>query len=348
MRDAGGGLVAQPPARGVQAQHEVDVLGDVHALVEPRSHGCAADEQGRARDVGDAGARDDQRRVRAEVERRAHGLVAAQPARDRRQRDDARRDEPDGRVRQARQQRLAASRARARRRSRGTPPAGCAAAASPALRAAAGPRGVGWRSTAAPARSATARTAAGSADPSSTTITRRPAALAPARRRFADPACTSAEAAAPATGRTGLRRERAFAAAANPAHVDLERGEEAGEAVGAVLHRDHHRDVRRRGHGVGGLGDRVRDPGVEQAAGERGRRRVGDGEPALDQPVGRGGRQVQHPRRRPAQQHRAVVEHAGAALQHDGRAVRDGGAVGPGAHPAHTRPPPPSGESPFR
>ena len=123
--------------------------------------------------------------------------------------------------------------------------------------------------------------------------------------------------------------------------VPAERGEEAGEAVGAVLHRDHHGHVRRRRHGVGGLGHRVRDPGVEQAAGERGGRRVGDGEPALDQPGGRGGRQVQHPRRRPAEQHRAVVEHAGAALQHDGRAVRDGGAVGPGAHPAHARPPRP-------
>ena len=54
MRDAGGGLVAQPPARGVQAQHEVDVLGDVHVLVEARSHGFAADEQGCAGDVGDA------------------------------------------------------------------------------------------------------------------------------------------------------------------------------------------------------------------------------------------------------------------------------------------------------
>ena len=37
-----------------QAQHEVDVLRDVHLFVEPRSDGFAADEQGRARDVGDS------------------------------------------------------------------------------------------------------------------------------------------------------------------------------------------------------------------------------------------------------------------------------------------------------
>ena len=122
-------------------------------------------------------------------------------------------------------------------------------------------------------------------------------------------------------------------AAAHPAHVDLERGQEAGEAVGAVLDRDHHRDLGRRRHSVGRLGDGVRDPGVEQAAGQRGGGRVGDGEPPADQPGGRGGRQVQHPRRRPAQQYRAVVEDAGAPFQSDRRPLHDSGAVGSSAHP---------------
>ena len=35
MGHAGGGLVAQPPARGVQAQDEVDVLRDVHPASNP-------------------------------------------------------------------------------------------------------------------------------------------------------------------------------------------------------------------------------------------------------------------------------------------------------------------------
>ena len=42
VRDVGRRLVAQPPALGVQPQHEVDVLGDVQRLVEPGADGVAA------------------------------------------------------------------------------------------------------------------------------------------------------------------------------------------------------------------------------------------------------------------------------------------------------------------
>ena len=89
----------------MQAQDEVDVLGDVHVLVEARSDRGAAHEQRGARHVGDAGARHDDGRVETQVERRPDGLVAAEPAVYRWEGDDPRRDQPDGRVGQVRQER---------------------------------------------------------------------------------------------------------------------------------------------------------------------------------------------------------------------------------------------------
>ena len=177
---------------------------------------------------------------------------------------------------------------------------GVVAAASPALRAAAGPRGAGCRSTVARRGDRPDRGRVGGPVVDDDHPEPRPLPPPPP--------------AAVGTGRD--ETERGFDRGAKPPIASISSAvKQAGQPVGAVLHRDHDRDVRRRRHGGGRLGHRVRDPGVEQAAGERGRGRVGDGEPPVEQPGGRGGRQVQHPRRRPAQQHRAVVEDAGPPLQ---------------------------------
>ena len=299
VRDPRRRLVAHPPARAVQAQHEVDVLGDVHVVVESRADGRAADEQRRAGDVGDPGARHDDGRVRAQVQRRPHRLVPAQPAADRRlcrpatrrwQGDDPRAPPARRPGRPGARAADRASRGSAPRRSRGRRRAG--SSRRPARRCARRPgrgggRGVARGPRCAPApRSCTAATrASGSADPSSTTIT------------------------PPRSGR--------------------ERGDHASDGVGPVLDRHDDGDVPRPGPRA--VRNRVHHPAVEQPPGQCPGGGVGDREPAAGEQRAPGRGEPEHARGCAAEQHPPAVERDDVPVDDDAPPVGQDRVRRPGA-----------------
>ena len=284
-------FVAQPPARRVQAQHEVDVLGDPHPLVEPRPDGGPAHEQSRARHVRHPGPRHHQGGDRAEVQRRADGLVGRQPAHDRGQRHDPRRREPDGRVGEASEQRVE--------------PAGLGHDVGVDERDERRVRGG----------------EAGVAGGGRTTRGRVPQHAGSRPRR---------------NGRDRLRGCGAVVHDHQSAQSAGQRREEPGQPVGAVPDGYHDGDVGERGRRTGRPGPGVRDPHVEQAAGQGGRGRTGHGDRAAAGEHGLcGAAQVQHPRRRAPDQDRATVEDAGLRVQLDPEAGRQPG-VGRSGRPRRT------------
>ena len=171
MSHDGGGLLPDPPSGGGHPPDEVDVLPHEHAVGEPRARRRPADDESSAWHIGHSRARPDDRRARPHVEGRTRPLVPGQPRGPRLAGDNPGRDRADRGVAEVRSSRSSQPGAGTQSQSRNAT-SSVDAAASPVLRAAPGPPFTRRWITRAPCAAAMAAIAPGSAEASSTTITR--------------------------------------------------------------------------------------------------------------------------------------------------------------------------------